>query len=585
MTAMDENALVERVFLRIGSADTDEQLEVALGKFLTPILLKLNSSEDGIRTKVMELLVHINKRLKSRNKVQLPVEALLTQFQDPTATPFVTNFTILYIKMGYPRLEQVKQAELLPMLINCLEGRPVNQQNSLLLLMIPALQYLKFPSSAEKRQSMFQLRDKPQISKLLLDYMMDILLLPYSAHALASSTASGPVTVPPGLSEYGLKRVLGENPMNPESLEKAKLGILTFLGADILAESDIVCHYIIASSDTRHSVATSADMELKRIMGSIDWNSTEILNKLYRIFQGTVVIKGQTAVKPEQRRVPVCTRIRLKIFPFFLKSKEAVSMFPSCIQVVFDCLFGANLNAKLRIMAVQFVHHICYNCDATKFKMFDAVLLSGMVKLIGEAKEDNKLRSLAYVAVGKIARRSPERVAKDITLIQQFFESVCQEDVETRLAVQEALSLMSDAFRQLDPTNLKLMEALIMQYMDKTEPQARSVAVQYAVAVFPSNHIPSRYILLLASGDTKDDIRGEAMKALTPTSDTTTTTATTKSSLPDFVQMTQYIKEKASQRKESHQRYTTGNTVLPFNPTAYTQMLIYLRMCLYFIRC
>ena len=38
----------------------------------------------------MELLVHINKRLKSRNKVQLPVESLITQYLDPTATSVIT---------------------------------------------------------------------------------------------------------------------------------------------------------------------------------------------------------------------------------------------------------------------------------------------------------------------------------------------------------------------------------------------------------------------------------------------------------------------------------------------------------------
>ena len=43
---------MERVFLRIGSAETDEQLEGVLGKFLAPVLLKLNSSEETVRKKV-----------------------------------------------------------------------------------------------------------------------------------------------------------------------------------------------------------------------------------------------------------------------------------------------------------------------------------------------------------------------------------------------------------------------------------------------------------------------------------------------------------------------------------------------------
>ena len=46
------SVLLERVFLRIGSADTDEQLEVALGRFLPPVLLKLASQTDGVRKKV-----------------------------------------------------------------------------------------------------------------------------------------------------------------------------------------------------------------------------------------------------------------------------------------------------------------------------------------------------------------------------------------------------------------------------------------------------------------------------------------------------------------------------------------------------
>lgn len=38
---------------------------------------------------------------------------------------------------------------------------------------------------------------------------------------------------------------------------------------------------------------------------------------------------------------------------------------------------------------------------------------------------------------------------------------------ETRLAVQEALSMMSSSFQQIDDTNLQLLEALLMQNIDK----------------------------------------------------------------------------------------------------------------------
>lgn len=45
-------ALLERVFLRIGSADTDDQLQNAVSKFLPPVLLKLSSQQEGVRKKV-----------------------------------------------------------------------------------------------------------------------------------------------------------------------------------------------------------------------------------------------------------------------------------------------------------------------------------------------------------------------------------------------------------------------------------------------------------------------------------------------------------------------------------------------------
>lgn len=40
------------MFLRIGSAESDEQLQSAVSKFLPPVLLKLSSQQDGVRKKV-----------------------------------------------------------------------------------------------------------------------------------------------------------------------------------------------------------------------------------------------------------------------------------------------------------------------------------------------------------------------------------------------------------------------------------------------------------------------------------------------------------------------------------------------------
>ena len=44
--------LLERVFLRLGSAQSDDQLENTVGKFLTPVLLKLASPHEKVKQKV-----------------------------------------------------------------------------------------------------------------------------------------------------------------------------------------------------------------------------------------------------------------------------------------------------------------------------------------------------------------------------------------------------------------------------------------------------------------------------------------------------------------------------------------------------
>nr|XP_054765332.1 proteasome adapter and scaffold protein ECM29-like [Lytechinus pictus] len=422
MAAQDELELLDRVFLRIGSAESDEQLENVVCRFLPPVLLKLSSSQEGVRKKVLELLVHVNKRLKSRPQVQIPVESLLLQYQDPSSITFVTNFTILYLKMGFPRLEISKQAELAHSLIKCLEGKPPLQQDSILQMLVPTLPHLKLPDDPTKKRAIFGLSEKVETIHLLTTFLMDYLLLPYtfseerpntapSSGQASAATPTRPSSAsqqptyqtPPGLSPNALKRLIGEHGLpDANTIEECKVGIVRFLSADVLSETDVVCHLIVASSDTRYSVATAADVFLKKIHSGIDWNDMTIVRRLYTLFQGSVAVKGQPTPKQEDKRSPVGTRTRLKLFPYLLRSRLAADQFPACVQVIFDCLYGANSNNKLKSMAVQFVHHLCAACSDARMQPMGPILLSGMVKLIAEAKDlkEQACITLGYLPVG-----------------------------------------------------------------------------------------------------------------------------------------------------------------------------------------
>ncbi|XP_068278547.1 proteasome adapter and scaffold protein ECM29 isoform X3 [Nyctibius grandis] len=596
--AQDELNQLERVFLRLGHAETDEQLQNIISKFLPPVLLKLSSTQEGVRKKVMELLVHLNKRIKSRPKIQLPVETLLVQYQDPSAVSFVTNFTIIYVKMGYPRLPVEKQCELAPTLLTAMEGKPQPQQDSLMHLLIPTLFHMKYPAEPLKAAaSPFNLAEKPKTVQLLLDFMLDVLLMPYgfvlnesqsrqnmpAAQGSSLSSVGGPgiPQPPPGMSFYAAKRVIGDSPWTPELLEQCKLGIVKFIEAEQVPELEAVIHLVVASSDTRHSVATAADLELKSKQSLIDWNNPAIINKMYKVYLGDIPLKTKegSVLKPEMKRESVSTRVKLKIVPHLLRSRQAAETFPANIQVVYDGLFGANTNTKLRSLSLQFVHHICIICPESKIKPLGPMLLNGLTKLINEYKEDSKLLSMAYSAVGKLSSRMPQLFTKDIALVQQFFEALCKEDADTRLAIQEALSMMVGAYSNLEGAQRTLMEALVASYLIKPEVQVRQVAVKFASTVFPPDHIPSRYLLLLAAGDPREEVHGEAQRVLRTFPGKNEKESSGKQ-MPSFPEMVHYIQDKASHRMKTPAKYMTGTAALPFNPATFGEIVLYLRMCL-----
>ncbi|NXW10169.1 ECM29 protein, partial [Fregetta grallaria] len=582
---------LERVFLRLGHAETDEQLQNIISKFLPPVLLKLSSTQEGVRKKVMELLVHLNKRIKSRPKIQLPVETLLVQYQDPSAVSFVTNFTIIYVKMGYPRLPVEKQCELAPTLLTAMEGKPQPQQdryNYLFLERICEVGQVMFIPPFQSNSAGNVDLVKPLMK--LLSHLLRFVLnesqsrqnMP-SAQGSSSSSVGGPgiPQPPPGMSFYAAKRVIGDSPWTPELLEQCKLGIVKFIEAEQVPELEAVIHLVVASSDTRHSVATAADLELKSKQSLIDWNNPAIINKMYKVYLGDIPLKTKegSVLKPEMKRESVSTRVKLKIVPHLLRSRQAAETFPANIQVVYDGLFGANTNAKLRSLSLQFVHHICIICPESKIKPLGPMLLNGLTKLINEYKEDSKLLSMAYSAVGKLSSRMPQLFTKDIALVQQFFEALCKEDADTRLAIQEALSMMVGAYSNLEGAQRTLMEALVASYLIKPEVQVRQVAVKFASTVFPPDHIPSRYLLLLAAGDPREEVHGEAQRVLRTFPGKNEKESSGKQ-MPSFPEMVHYIQDKASHRMKTPAKYMTGTAALPFNPATFGEIVLYLRMCL-----
>lgn len=87
---------------------------------------------------------------------------------------------------------------------------------------------------------------------------------------------------------------------------------------------------------------------------TVDWSSPTVCLPMYLLFLGS---QNQN-LKPDMKKSPVSTRIRLKLLTYLCRATGAGIIIPACIQVVFDSLYGANTNTKLKTLALQFAANI-----------------------------------------------------------------------------------------------------------------------------------------------------------------------------------------------------------------------------------
>ncbi|XP_052738355.1 proteasome-associated protein ECM29 homolog [Bicyclus anynana] len=628
----NDSLLLDRVFLRLGNADSDDQLESCLNRFLPPVILKLSSPHEQIRTKVMELLVHVNKRVKCRNEVQLPVETLLQLYKDPAANSFIINFTIIYITMGFPRLPRDQQLNLAPMLLEAIESKPQAHQDSILMLVMPLLGDIK--------EQNLNLKEKPKVSALILKFATDVLLLPY--RALPSEGVSD-FQVPPGMSLKSYKRIVEKNQINPNQLEEIKLSIVNFITKDIFNPSDILLPLIIAAADSRFSIANHANSPLIRVNSTVDWSQPSVVAPLYALYLGTW---AGLKVPADDRKVPACTRLRLKLIQYLNKATGPAILFPHCVQVVFSSLFDPNTNSRLRNNALTFLLNVINNGDHAQLSKVAVIYLKGLLKLI-RSEEHAEHQPKAYTCLGRLALKCPESFSDKFALLEELVKKIPEAVPEMRTALRDALLEMAVAYKinpedKTEPmdtsegasTSTDKMEteesseskkprpspfvepqalalfALLDHYMHSEESMIRYIAMRYSATVFPPDYVPSRYLLLLASGDSQDDVSTEALKYLYGTSrpneiddvvnnvSTKETnvvnidedasskdkdTAQEKLKVPKFTDVVNYIWDQMNKRKKgsnAKHRFVVGNHVLQFHPQTYQEILRYLRMCL-----
>ncbi len=136
-------------------------------------------------------------------------------------------------------------------------------------------------------------------------------------------------------------------------------------------------------------------------------------------------------------------------------------------------------------------------------------------------------RAASYAAIGRLVARMPSLVSSELSLVGELFSQLgIESNGDIRSAIEHALFGMTAALRDLtlpkgtlssgelsenclsvrDYIESLLLKIISHQLEEKSSLQSQRIAVHYAKELFESDHVPSKYILLLLSGSKYDFI-------------------------------------------------------------------------------
>ncbi|KAG0174143.1 hypothetical protein DFQ29_007586 [Apophysomyces sp. BC1021] len=505
--ASNELELLENVELKLAMCSNDAQLERTIGAFLPPILLKLSSTNELVRKKVMDILSHINKRVKSNQSIKLPFDNLLAQFTDVKVSMFVKNFTLIYLEMCLGRMTPEETANHIPSFLRGIARRPASQRLTLLHMTLPVLEKLKLPENqATPRADIFYFEENPQDAAVILNFFLDVLLYQPSARQAAHQPGEAPQErIFSGLSAAAVDDVRNKGKANwsANRLTEAKLGIIRFILTPVFTDSERLRLLIAGVCDVNHQVISMSEDGLRRWISSADLEDVSLLQSLYTLYLGN---KTTASSESKSVRAPASNPIKIRVLQYLSKSVAATNMVALMIQVVFDGIYGEQSNTKLRRATMSYLQWTARMCESAKIAPVAPILVSGLLKYIDQNPD--------------VTGNVPKIALNDTEMLSRFFDHLEQEHLNLRVYVQDALSSMIEIYVDLDESSSIYGEVrdIILKSVQKNNSNSRFMALKYANAIYPYSSVFARYVCLLAcsSSVVKLEVKEESTRGLHP---------------------------------------------------------------------
>lgn len=331
-----ELSLVGKVEMRIALADSDAKLETILGTYLSPLLLKLASEHQSVRTKVISVCQHVNTRVKPQT-VKLPVAALIKQFKEQESS-LIRHFDLLYIQQGVDRLSNAEKASLLPIVVKGISSSG-SQGPQIFNLLLRLLETYTLPLRGSKEDT--ELRTSYEVSNDDTDY-----LATWIGKLLLVSVVKGTNPTCPGLTadDYSFLMLQGKDDVfvpakGGLNLLRTKMFAAKFLTSGLFTDEERFLPALFASADPASTISDVGDDSLKRALPSIDLEDDFLIKRLYDLYFG---YEGRPRIRPP---------LRLKILGLFNKSTKSTTFSNQIMKLVDDGIASPAMDGEDVVMS------------------------------------------------------------------------------------------------------------------------------------------------------------------------------------------------------------------------------------------
>ncbi|XP_011080457.1 proteasome-associated protein ECM29 homolog [Sesamum indicum] len=566
----EKEELLDRMLTRLALCD-DSKLQDLLAKILPISIAALSSASTSLRNKVIEILSHVNKRVKHQLEITLPLSELWKLYVESSAAPMVRNFCIVYVEMAIDRVHQEEKQLMAPMFLTSISKLPSQHQD--ILLRITA----KVIGECHASQVSDEVLEKYRILVGSKDWEI---FLEFCLHTILYQPSSQSGGRPAGLSTVQCERVTGKHPVTSDMLRNRKSGMLNVIGALELPSELVYPIYIAACADSHEYVIKKGEELLKKNASGVNLDDLNLISRLFLLFNGTA---GSDNIAPESKVNPGNLALRLRLMSIFCRSITAANSFPSTLQCIFGCIFGTDATSRLKQLGMEFTVWVFKHARMDQLKLMGPVILTGVLKTLDNISSldsdaiARETRSFCFQAVGLLAQRMPQLFRDKIDVAVRLFDALKLEGQYLRMIVQEATNSLAVAYKDAPPKVLKDVELLLLQNSQVEQSEVRFCAVRWATSLFDLKHCPSRFICMLGAADPKLDIREMALEGLFPGEEQRKTMSQSISTeYPKLAEMLAYILEQQPAILVSG---GIGDSKLLFLSKTYVAMIKFLLKC------